>query len=65
MRIAVLGVGSVGGVLVGSLADTDAHILCVSRGQTATTLESGLVLKNPEGAIEMIPSERFTLHDSE
>ena len=65
MRIAVLGVGSVGGILVGSLADTDAHILCVSRGQTAATLESGLVLKTPEGAVEMIPNGRFALHDSE
>ncbi|MDP6986035.1 MAG: 2-dehydropantoate 2-reductase [Candidatus Thalassarchaeaceae archaeon] len=65
MRIAVLGVGSVGGIIVGSLADTDAHILCVSRGQTAATLDSGLVLKTPEGAVEMIPHGRFALHDSE
>jgi len=65
MRIAILGVGSLGGVLVGSLSDTEAELLCVSRGETAASLELGLVVHSPEGAIEMVPSDRYEVVDSE
>ena len=65
MRIAILGVGSLGGVVVGSLADSDAELVCVSRGRTAELLESGLTLFTPEGTVEMIPGERYQLVDSE
>ena len=65
MRIAIVGVGSIGGVLVGCLADTDARILCVSRGQTASNLRDGLVVINPEGAMEAIPPDRYEVMDSE
>ena len=58
MRIAVLGVGSVGGVLVGALADTGAELLCISRGETVTSLEVGLVIHTPEGAMEMVSSSK-------
>ena len=66
MRIAVLGVGSIGGVVLGALSDTDADLVAVSRGQAASNLEMiGLILHTPEGSIEMIPPERFTVVDSQ
>jgi len=66
MRIAVLGVGAIGGVVLGALADTDADLVAVSRGSGAANLEMmGLLLHTPEGAIEMIPPERYLVVDSE
>tara|TARA_B100000945_G_scaffold316280_1_gene316892 strand:+ start:274 stop:1224 length:951 start_codon:yes stop_codon:yes gene_type:complete len=65
LRIAVLGVGSIGAVLVGCLSDTDAEIVCVSRGRTAEIISSGIALHTPEGSVEMIPGERYVLLDSE
>jgi len=65
LKIAILGVGSVGGVLLGCLSDSDSDIICVSRGVTAKSLESGLTLHTPEGTIEMIPGERYVVLDSE
>ncbi|DAC35302.1 MAG: 2-dehydropantoate 2-reductase [Candidatus Thalassarchaeaceae archaeon] len=66
MRIAVLGVGSIGGVVLGALSDSQMDLLAVARGQTAKNLSDiGLILHTPEGSIEMIPSERFIIVDSE
>ena len=66
MRIAVLGVGSIGGVVLGALSDTNTDLVAVSRGQAASNLEMiGLILHTPEGSIEMIPPERFTVVDSQ
>ena len=65
MRIAVLGVGSVGGVLVGALADTEVGLLCVSRGETAASLRVGLVIHTPEGAIEMVSPDRYDVLGTE
>ena len=66
MRIAVLGVGSIGGVVLGALSDTDADLVAVSRGQAASNLEMiGLILHTPEGSIEMIPPDRFSVVDSQ
>ena len=66
MRIAVLGVGSIGGVLLGSLSDTDCELLAISRGSSASNLSSmGLVLYSPEGPIEAIPPDRFETFDSQ
>ena len=66
MRIAILGVGSIGGVVLGALSDTDADLVAVSRGQAASNLEMvGLILHTPEGSIEMIPPDRFTVVDSQ
>ena len=66
MRIAVLGVGSIGGVLLGALSDTDCDLVAISRGSSANNLSSmGLVLYSPEGPIEAIPPERFETFDSE
>ena len=49
MRIAILGTGAIGGVLAGCLSDTNAEIVCVSRGRTARDLLEGLTLFTPEG----------------
>jgi len=66
VRIAVLGVGSIGGVLLGALSDTDCDLVAISRGNSASNLSSmGLVLFSPEGPIEAIPPERFETIDSE
>ena len=60
MRIAILGVGSIGGVLLGALSDTDAELVAIARGENSRLLsEGGLVLHTPEGPIEVIPAERF------
>jgi len=66
LRIAIIGVGSIGGVILGALADTSLELVCVSRGNTASNLSDlGLVLHTPEGSIEVVPSERYLLVDSE
>ena len=66
MRIAILGVGSIGGVLLGALSDTDAELVAIARGENSRLLsEGGLVLHTPEGSIEVIPAERFVTVDSE
>jgi len=66
MRIAILGVGSIGGVLLGALSDTDTELVAVARGENSRILSQvGLVLHTPEGSIEAIPPERFVTVDSE
>jgi 2-dehydropantoate 2-reductase len=66
MRIAILGVGSIGTVFLGCLADTDAEIVAVSRGQRFDELANGgVILHSPEGSIEVIPPERYEAVDSE
>ena len=65
MRVAVLGVGAMGGAIVGSLSDTDVDLLCVARRGMAAQLERGLTVFTPEGAVEMIPKGRYELIDSE
>ena len=66
MRIAILGVGAIGGVLLGALSDTDAELVAVARGENSRILsQAGLVLHTPEGPIEVIPPERFVTVDSE
>ena len=35
MRIAIIGVGSIGGILLGALSDTDAEMVAVARVTTA------------------------------
>ena len=65
MRIAILGVGSIGGLILGTLSDTSAELVAVSRGKTFSDLsDMGLILNTPEGSIELIPSDRFILIDS-
>ena len=66
MRIAIIGVGSIGGVLLGALSDTDAELVAVARGENSRMLsQAGLILHTPEGSIEVIPPERFVTVDSE
>ena len=65
MRVAILGTGALGGVIAGCLADTGAELVCVSRGGTAEILQSGLTIFTPEGTVEMIPGDRYSVVDSE
>ena len=66
MRTAILGVGSIGGVLLGALSDTDVELVAVARGENSRMLsQAGLILHTPEGSIEVIPPERFVTVDSE
>ena len=66
LRIAILGIGSVGGMLLGALADSGAELIAVSRGYKASQIsERGLTLYSPEGTVEHFPSELFTVIDSE
>ena len=65
MRVAILGTGALGGVIAGCLADTVAELVCVSRGRTAEILQSGLTIFTPEGTVEMIPGDRYSVVDSE
>ena len=66
MRIAVLGVGSIGGLILGALSTTDHDLLAVSRGETALRLAAeGLVLHHHDGPIEMIPPSRFQVVDTD
>ena len=45
MRVGVLGIGSIGGIILAGLADTDVEIVAVSRGPSAQILSSeGLVI---------------------
>ena len=37
MQIAILGIGSIGGVLLGALSDTDAELVAVARGESSRT----------------------------
>lgn len=65
MRIAIVGVGSIGGILLGSLADSEADLIAVARGDNAAALsEMGLVLHTPEGSIEVVPPERYITVDT-
>ena len=66
MRIAILGVGSIGSVILGCLADTDAELVAVSRGERSDELSNqGLVIHSPEGVIDVIPPSRYLTIDSE
>ena len=65
MRIAVLGVGSIGGLILGALSTTDHDLVAVSRAETALRLSAeGLVLHRHDGPIEMIPPGRFEVVDT-
>lgn len=66
LRIAILGIGSIGGILLGALADSDAELIAVSRGDMASQISGrGLTINTPEGTVEHFPSELFTVFDSE
>ena len=50
---------------MGCLTDSDSELVCVSRGASHEFLESGLTLFTPDGSVEMIPRESYSLYDSE
>ena len=66
LRIAILGIGSIGGMLLGALADSGVELIAVSKGYMASQIsERGLTLNTPEGTVEHFPSEFLTVIDSE
>ena len=65
MRIAVIGVGSIGGLILGALSTTNHDLVAVSRAGRALGLSiEGLVLHHHDGPIEMIPPSRFEVIDT-
>lgn len=66
MRIAILGIGSIGGIFLSSLADSNVELIAVSRGLRASQIsETGIILHTPEGTIEHFPPELFTVFNSD
>ena len=50
MRVAVLGVGSIGGLIASRLARSGCEVLLCARGETAQALDAvGLLLATPDG----------------
>ena len=55
VRVAVLGVGAIGGLIAARLAATDADLLLYARGDTAQMLASvGMQLEAADGKMEHI-----------
>jgi 2-dehydropantoate 2-reductase len=65
-RIAILGVGAIGGLLAARLAESEAEIVLIARGETAATLTiDGLHLMNLDGSMEHYGAARYITVDSE
>jgi len=66
LRVAILGLGSIGGIFLSSLVDSSADIIVVCRGIKSQLISNdGIILYAPEGTIDTIPADMFTLIDSE
>lgn len=66
LRIAILGLGSIGGLFLSALVDSYADLVVGTRGiKLKQILEEGIAIHSPEGAIENIPSNYFELIDTE
>ncbi len=66
MRISILGVGSIGGLLLGSLGTTNHELVAVSRGLTAKRISlEGLALYKHNGVIEVLAPDRFQVVDTD
>jgi len=64
-RIAILGVGAIGGLLAARLAETEAEIVLIARGETAAALAiDGLHLMNPDGSMQHHSAARYFTIDS-
>ena len=65
MRVAVLGVGAIGGLVASRLARAGCEVLLCARGETAQALEAvGLLLDTPDGRTVALAPDRWTVHDT-
>ena len=65
MRVAVLGVGAIGGLVASRLARAGCEVLLCARGETAQALEAvGLLLDTPDGRTVALAPERWTVFDT-
>ena len=65
-RVAILGVGAIGGLLASRFAETEADIVLISRGETAATLTiDGLHLMGLDGSMEHHGAARYITIDGE
>ena len=65
MRVAVLGVGSIGGLIASRLARSGCEVLLCARGETAQALDAvGLLLDTPDGRTIALAPDRWTVYDT-
>tara|TARA_B100001123_G_scaffold402886_1_gene490851 strand:- start:157 stop:1119 length:963 start_codon:yes stop_codon:yes gene_type:complete len=65
MRVAVLGVGAIGGLVASRLARAGCEVLLCARGETAQALEAvGLLLDTPDGRTIALAPDRWTVFDT-
>ncbi len=65
MRVAVLGVGAIGGLIASRLARAGCEVLLCARGETAQALEAvGLLLDTPDGRTIALAPDRWTVFDT-
>ncbi|DAC51177.1 MAG TPA: 2-dehydropantoate 2-reductase [Candidatus Thalassarchaeaceae archaeon] len=66
LRIAILGVGSIGSLIAAQLAKTDADLLLYTRGANGEVLATnGLLFTNLDGEIEHFPADRWVVFEGE
>ncbi|MDG1524494.1 MAG: 2-dehydropantoate 2-reductase [Candidatus Thalassarchaeaceae archaeon] len=65
MRVAVLGVGAIGGLIASRLARSGCEVLLCARGETAQALDAvGLLLYTPDGRTIALAPDRWTVFDT-
>ena len=65
MRVAVIGVGAIGGLVSSRLARAGCEVLLCARGETAQALEAvGLLLDTPDGRTVALAPDRWTVFDT-
>ncbi len=65
MRVAVLGVGAIGGLIASRLARSGCEVLLCARGETAQALGAvGLLLYTPDGRTIVLAPDQWTVFDT-
>ncbi|CAI8317401.1 MAG: 2-dehydropantoate 2-reductase [Marine Group II euryarchaeote MED-G33] len=65
MRVAVLGVGAIGGLVASRLARSGCEVLLCARGETAQALAAvGLLLDTPDGRTIALAPDRWSVFDT-
>ncbi|MEE2759348.1 MAG: 2-dehydropantoate 2-reductase [Candidatus Thermoplasmatota archaeon] len=65
MRVAVLGVGAIGGLIASRLARSGCEVLLCARGESAQALDAvGLLLETPDGRTIALAPDRWTVWDT-